>query len=258
VEGNGLGFADGVGDHKRLWLVAGALSDNIDGLRYRLARDPARSLEQRWLLRETRHRALASGALRCCMVVTGLVTSAGVALAQSPGMPSPAGREPLPIRVTAENARLNNYIRELAGPKLLIGVMGGGLLEYLRDKPSYEDDGEYLAGRIAARAGQAAVQVSVHHGLAALMQRSTEYQPCACRGVGPKVEHALLETFTDRGADGSRAFSVPRFAGAYAGSFVRLVWEPHRSVGDVALNTTLSFGLTAVFNIARELAGVGR
>ena len=158
-----------------------------------------------------------------------------------------------------ENVRLNHYVRDLAGPRLILGVIGGGVLEYLRDKPGYEEgDGDHLAGRIASRAGQAAVQVSVHHGLAALMNRSTGYQPCECRGVGPKIEHAIVETFTDRRADGSRALSVPRFAGAYAGSFARLAWEPDRSAGDVALNTTLSFGLTAVFNIARELTGVGR
>jgi hypothetical protein len=146
-------------------------------------------------------------------------------------------------------------MRDIAGPKLLIGVVGGGVLEYLRDRPSYEDNGgDYLAGRIASRAGQAVVQASVYHGLAALMQRSTEYQPCECRGFGPKIEHALLETFTDRTADGSRALSIPRFAGAYAGSFARLAWEQDHSVADVALSTTLSFGLTAVFNIARELA----
>jgi hypothetical protein len=199
------------------------------------------------------------GTVRCCIMATALLSSAAVVSAQSPASPGPVVRAPAPIRISAENVRLNNYIRDLAGPKLLIGVVGGGVLEYLRDRPSYDDNGgDYLASRIASRAGQAVVQASVYHGLAALMQRSTEYQPCECSGFGSKIEHALVETFTDRGADGSRAFSVPRFAGAYAGSFARLAWEPHRSVGDVALNTTFSFGLTAVFNIARELVGVGR
>jgi hypothetical protein len=100
--------------------------------------------------------------------------------------------------------------------------------------------------------------VTVRHTLAALMHRSTDYQPCECRGFGPRVEHALLETFTDRRADGSRALSVPRIAGAYAGGFSRLAWERDRNVGDVALGTTLSFGFSALFNIARELSGVGR
>jgi hypothetical protein len=90
------------------------------------------------------------------------------------------------------------------------------------------------------------------------MHRSTDYQPCQCRGFGPRVQHALLETFTDRRADGSRALSVPRIAGNYAGGFARLAWERDRSAGDVALSSTLSFGFSALFNVARELTGVGR
>jgi hypothetical protein len=91
------------------------------------------------------------------------------------------------------------------------------------------------------------------------MQQSTDYQPCNCRGFGNKIEHALLETFTARQADGSRAIAVPRMAGAYAGRFARLAWERDGAgAQDVLLGTTLSFGLTAVFNIARELTGVGR
>jgi len=102
--------------------------------------------------------------------------------------------------------------------------------------------------------------VSVRHGLAALMHRSTDYhyQFCECHGFGPRVQHALLETFTDRRADGSRALSVPRFAGAYAGGFSRLAWERDRNAGDVMLGTTASLGFSALFNIARELTGLGR
>jgi hypothetical protein len=194
------------------------------------------------------------------MAAAALAAAAGGVSAQAPGAPAPAfGREALPIRVTPENVRLNNYLRDLAGPRVLIGVFGGGLVDHLRQNGGAENDGTHdLAGQIASRAGQAAVQVTVRHTLAALMHRSTDYQPCECRGFGPRVEHALLETFTDRRADGSRALSVPRIAGAYAGGFSRLAWERDRNVGDVALGTTLSFGFSALFNIARELSGVGR
>jgi hypothetical protein len=111
--------------------------------------------------------------------------------------------------------------------------------------------------QMLSRAGQAVVQLSVRHGLAALMHRSTSYQPCDCKGFGPRVGHALLETFTDRRADGSRALSVPRIAGAYAGSFSRMAWEHDRSAGSVAMTTTMSFGFSALVNIAKELSGVG-
>ncbi|HWB41980.1 MAG TPA: hypothetical protein VG500_12010 [Gemmatimonadales bacterium] len=140
----------------------------------------------------------------------------------------------------------------MAGPPTFFRVVGGSLVSELRSEDAS------LGRELAARMGQAAVEVSVHHGMAALMGHSTDYQPCDCKGFGNKLEHALLETFTDRRADGSRAIAVPRMAGAYAGRFARLAWEHDGGAQDVLLGTTLSFGFTAVFNIARELSGVGR
>ena len=184
--------------------------------------------------------------MRCCMVVMALAAFvAGGLSAQAP--PS--------IRITPENVRLNNYLHDLAGPRALVGVVGGGVLQRLR-----QHDGTELEDRIAARATQHAAEVSVRHGLAALMHRSTDnhFQFCECHGFGPRVQHALLETFTDRRADGSRALAVPRIAGTYAGDFVGLAWEHDRSAGGVAAGATLSLGFSALFNIARELSGVGR
>jgi hypothetical protein len=159
--------------------------------------------------------------------------------------------QPPVIRITPDNARFTNYLQDLAGPPTFVRLVGGSLLAEIRD------DEAHLGREFASRAGQMAIETSVHHGLAAVMGHSTDYQPCECTGFGNKVEHALLETFTDRRADGSRAVAVPRMTGAYAGRFARLAWERDGSgAQDVLLNTTLSFGLTAVFNIARELTGL--
>lgn len=189
------------------------------------------------------------------MVATGLAAGAGGVSAQTPSAPGGiVARESQSIRLNRENVRLNNYLHDLAGPPAVAGLIGSGLLDQLREQPEFWNDGvDGLPRRIASRATQAAVQVSVRHGLAALMHRSTDYQPCECDGFGRRVEHALLETFTDRGADGSRAFSVPRIAGAYAGGFSRLAWDRDRNAGDVMLGTTVSLGFSALFNIAREL-----
>ena len=191
------------------------------------------------------------------MVVMALAASAaGGVSAQAPSVGGPAiGPEPPSIRVTPENVRFSNYLRALAGPRAVIGVVGGGVLSQLR-----QNDGTDLGDRLAQRATQHAAEVSVRHGLAALMHRSTDYhyQFCECKGFGPRVQHALLETFTDRRADGSRAFSVPRLAGNYAGDLAGLAWEHDRSVGSVAAGATLSFGLSALFNVGHELSGIGR
>src|SRR5687768_16764639 len=117
--------------------------------------------------------------MRCCMVATSLAVLAGGVSAQTPSTPGATiGRQPLSIRVNPENVRLNNYLRDLAGPGAIVGVVGGGVLDHLWQKPAAGNDAEGLAREIASRAGQAAVQVSVRHGLAALMHRSTNYQPC--------------------------------------------------------------------------------
>jgi hypothetical protein len=194
------------------------------------------------------------------MVAAALAGVTGKASAQTPSVPGATiAPNPRSIRVSPENARFNNYLHDLAGPGAFVGVIGGGLLDQLRQKhPSWGDGADGLARRMASKAGQAAVEVSVRHGLAALMDRSTDYQPCDCHGFGPRVEHALLETFTDRRADGTRALSVPNLAGAYAGNFARLAWERDRSAGDAALGATLSLGFSALFNIGRELTGIGR
>ena len=191
------------------------------------------------------------------MVVMALSASvAGGVSAQAPSVGGPAlGPEPSSIRITPENVRFSNYLHELAGPRALIGVAGGGVLGQLR-----QNDGMGLEDRLAERATQHAAKVSVLHGLAAVMHRSTDhhYQFCECHGFGPRVAHALVESFTDRRADGSRAFSVPRIASTYAGGFASLPFEHDRTAGGVVAGATLSLGFSALFNVGRELSGIGR
>lgn len=192
--------------------------------------------------------------MQCCLAATALMAVAGRVSAQTPSASGAAiGGEPRSIQLNSENVRLNNYLHDLAGPGAFVSMIGGGLLDQIRHTKNGPDD---LSGRIGTRAIQAAVDVSVRHGLAALMHRSTDYQPCHCHGFGPKVGHALLESFTDRRDDGSRALAIPRFAGSYASSLTELAWNHNRNAGDVLLGTTLSFGFSALFNVAKELTGL--
>jgi hypothetical protein len=198
--------------------------------------------------------------MQCCMAATALTGVTGRAAAQALSTKDVgARREQQSVQITPDNVRFANYLHDLAGRSAVIGVVGGGLFAHIRDNPTgWNAGGDGLARQIASRAGQEVVNVSVHHGLAALMHRSTGYHPCDCHGFGPRVGHALLETFTDRRADGSRALSVPRLAGAYAGSMARLAWEPGHTPGELAKKTTFSLGFSALINIGRELSGVGR
>ena len=195
-------------------------------------------------------------AIRCCMVATALATMAGRASAQTPSTSSlPAGRAPGSIGLNSENLRVNRFLHDLAGPGAFVSVLGSSVVSEIRGSTTGPDDWE---GRLAARVAQRSVDVSVRHGVAALMHHSTDdrYQPCNCRGFGRKVGHALVETFTDRRDDGSRALAIPELAGSYAGGLSGLAWHHDRSVGDALLGSTLSLGTSALFNIARELTGL--
>jgi len=181
--------------------------------------------------------------------------AAGGVSAQTQSSGGGRAPEPSSIRITPENARFSRYLHELASPGALAGMVGGGVLERLR-----HEDRTNLADAIASRATQRVVGVSVRHGLAAAMHVSPDdhFQLCECHGFGPRVGHALAETFTESRADGGRAFAVPRLAGSYASSLAGLAWKHDRSVGSVVAGTTLSFGLQALFNIGRELTGFRR
>lgn len=194
------------------------------------------------------------GAVGLTLALAAAAAGGVSAQTQSSGRAGP-GQEPASIRITPENARFSRYLHELASPGALAGMVGGGVLERLR-----HEDRTNLADAIASRATQRVVGVSVRHGLAAAMRVSPDdhFHLCQCHGFGPRVGHALVETFTESRADGSRAFAVPRLAGSYASSLTGLAWKHDRSVGSVVAGTTLSFGLQALFNIGRELTGFRR
>jgi hypothetical protein len=185
--------------------------------------------------------------VRSCIMALAMVAAAGHVVAQAPG--------PRSIQLNSDNVRLNNYLHELAGPGAFLSVIGSGVLDQIRKTNNGPDD---LSDRIGTRAIERAVDVSVRHSLAALMHHSTDYQPCHCHGFGNKVGHALLESFTDRRDDGRREIAIPRFVGSYASGFTELAWNHHRNAGDVLLGTTLSFGFSALFNVAKELTGLAR
>ena len=179
-----------------------------------------------------------------------------VALAATAAAGASAQTQPQ-IRITPENARLSAYLHELGNPGALAGVAGGAVGGDMLGRLRHEDTGD-LAMDLESGTTQRVVGVSVRHGLAAAMHVSTkyQYQLCGCRGFGPRLAHALVETFTDRRDDGGRSVAAPRMAASYAESFTGLAWRHDRSIESVVTGTTLSYGGQALFNVGRELTRI--
>jgi hypothetical protein len=56
------------------------------------------------------------------------------------------------------------------------------------------------------------------------------YYRCECKGLFPRMSHAVISTFTSRrGDDGHRVFSVPALVAPYAGTMTAVYgWYPGR------------------------------
>jgi hypothetical protein len=150
--------------------------------------------------------------------------------------------------------RVNAYVRDLTGPSALLGTAAATAYDQIRnDPPEWGGGAGGLGKRLASNAGSLVVGETVRHGLALALGRSTWYHRCDCNGFGPRVEHALVETFTDRDRAGHRAVSVPTFAGTLAGSFAQRLWRPGLTNAQAAEQAGTALVFSAAFNVVKEL-----
>src|SRR5687767_327893 len=177
-------------------------------------------------------------------------------LAATAGKDTAGQRRPEPSEWD-QGGRMRAYRGALVGPAALVGVAVTTAVDHARDDPpEWGESGEFGIGRrLASNTGRHLVTQTVRHGLAIVMDRSTYYKPCECTAFLPRVGNAFVEVITDRDRDGDRMFSVPRFAGAYAGAFAEQLWRPGRSGKEVAMAGASALVFGAAGNLWREFIG---
>lgn len=152
----------------------------------------------------------------------------------------------------SSHAREHAYIHTLIGPTALLGVGVATAYDELSDEPPEWDGSSGFWKRAASNAGRFVVQTSLHHGVAAVMDRSTWYYDCTCRGTGARIGHAFAEAITDHDISGHTHFSVARVAGAYGGAAAQSLWQPNMSGGEVLFSGTMALVGSGVVNLWRE------
>jgi hypothetical protein len=77
----------------------------------------------------------------------------------------------------------------------------------------------------------------MRYGLAEALREDTLYYRCECKGVFPRLLHAVVSTLTARrGEDGHIVFSFPALIAPYAGTMTAVyAWYPGRYNGKDAL-----------------------
>lgn len=137
-----------------------------------------------------------------------------------------------------QRTKLRNYAFDTFGPYPVAGAaFAAGIGQAYNTPPEWKQGAEGFDKRIGSAFGIAAVSTTTRYGLAQAFKEDTLYYRCECKGVFPRLRHAVISTLTARqGDDGHRVFSVPALIAPYAGSMTAVyAWYPGRYDGKDAL-----------------------
>lgn len=150
----------------------------------------------------------------------------------APDRSAPAHAEPGVSYIRpSESEKLHNFIFDAVGPYPFIGAAGAaGISQASKKPPEWGEGWDAYGVRVASDFGIALTTTTVRYGLAEAFREDTLYYRCDCKGILPRLGHALISTVTARrGDDGHREFSFPALAAPYGGSMAAtLGWYPSR------------------------------
>jgi hypothetical protein len=154
-------------------------------------------------------------------------SSSTAVLSASSAHPQP---EPAYTRPT-QKTKLRNYLFDGFGPYPIVGAaFAAGINQANNSPPEWRQGAEGYGKRIGSDFGIAAIGTSTRYALSEAFREDTLYYKCECKGVFPRLSHAVISTFTARrGRDGHRVFSLPTLVGPYAGTMTAVYgWYPGR------------------------------
>jgi hypothetical protein len=152
-------------------------------------------------------------------------------------LPTPVAPDLIYTRPT-QRTKLRNYVFDAFGPYPIAGAaFAAGIGQAYNTPPEWKQGTEGFGKRIGSAFGIAAVSTTTRYGLAQAFKEDTLYYGCECKGVFPRLRHAVISTLTARrGDDGHRVFSFPALIAPYAGSMTAVyAWYPGRYNGKDAL-----------------------
>jgi hypothetical protein len=138
--------------------------------------------------------------------------------------------QPAYMRPTAK-IEFRNYLFDAFGPYPIVGAaLAAGINQADNTPPEWKQGAEGYGKRVASDFGIAAVTTTTRYTLAKAFGEDTLYYRCDCKGVFPRLGHALISTFTARrGEDGHRVFSLAALVAPYAGTMTAVyAWYPGR------------------------------
>ncbi len=150
-------------------------------------------------------------------------------------LPTSPGSTPVQPALTymrpTEKTKLHNHFFDAFGPYPIAGAaIAAGINQAERTPPEWEQGAEGYGKRFGSNFAIAAVSTTARYTLAKAFGEDTLYYRCGCKGLLPRLNHAVISTFTARrGDDGHRVFSFPALVAPYAGTMTAVYgWYPGR------------------------------
>ena len=122
---------------------------------------------------------------------------------------TPAPQSAVTYTRPTEKTRLRNYFFDAFGPYPIIGAaLAAGINQADNTPPEWKQGASGYGKRFGSDFGIAATTTTTRYALARAFGEDTLYYRCECKGVFPRLRHAVTSTFTARrGRDGkSRLF----------------------------------------------------
>jgi hypothetical protein len=127
--------------------------------------------------------------------------------------------------------KLHSYLFDAFGPYPIVGAaVAGGINQSENTPPEWKQGAAGYGKRFGSDFAIAAVTTTTRYVLARAFREDTLYYRCECKGVFPRLNHAVISTFTGRrGGDGRRVFSISALVAPYAGTMTAVYgWYPGR------------------------------
>lgn len=126
--------------------------------------------------------------------------------------------------------RFHSYLLSTFGPIQMVTLAAGSAISHADNVPPEWGQGWGAYGeRFVSDVGSSTTAGTTNFLLGEALHLDTRYYPCTCKGIWPRVRHALISSVTARaGEDGHRVFSPPAVVSPYAGAFSTLTWYPAR------------------------------
>jgi hypothetical protein len=134
-----------------------------------------------------------------------------------------------PYTRPTEAIKLRNYAFNTFGPYPVTGAASVAAIGQMDNTPKEWQRGAAGYGRrFGSDFGIAGVSTTTRYALAGAFKEDTLYYRCECRGVFPRLRHAVISSLTARhGEDGHRAFSSSAIVSPYVGTATAVyAWYP--------------------------------